>query len=75
MAISKTARPVKRHSTHLDEDNYNNLEKLKIKTGLSGNRIINQSLRYYTPHMVDEIVKNQKKINTLHTLSNERLGW
>ena len=36
MAVSNTARPVKRHSTFLDEDNYNNLEKLKIKTGLSG---------------------------------------
>ena len=61
MAVSNTEKLVKRHSTYLDEDNSVNLEKLKTKTGLSGNKIINQSLRYYTPLMVDEIVKIQRR--------------
>ena len=68
------ARTIKRHSSLLDEKNYNDMAKVKIKTGLSINRQINEAVsRFYIPHMTDEIVQMQKKTNTLHGLSNGRV--
>ena len=76
MTISYSARPIKRHSSLLDEENYNNMAKLRMKTGLSLNRQINEALsKFYIPHMTDEVVSRQKKINTLQSLSNDRLRW
>ena len=70
------ARTIKRHSSLLDEKNYNDMAKVKIKTGLSINRQINEAVsRFYTPHMTDEIVKIQKNNNTLRGLSDSRVGW
>ena len=70
------AKTVIRFSSLLDEKNYNDLAKVKIKTGLSMNRQINEAVaRFYIPHMTDEIVEIQKKTNTLHGLSNSRVGW
>ena len=70
------ARTIKRHSSLLDEKNYNDMAKVKIKTGLSINRQINEAVsRFYIPHMTDEIVKIQKKNNTLRGLSDSRIGW
>ena len=70
------ARAIKRHSSLLDEKNYNDMAKVKIKTGLSINRQINEAVsRFYIPHMTDEIVEIQKKNNTLHGLSDSRIGW
>ena len=72
------ARTIKRHSSLLDEKNYNDMAKvkIKIKTGLSINRQINEAVsRFYIPHMTDEIVKIQKNNNTLRGLSNSRIGW
>ena len=68
------ARTIKRHSSLLDEKNYNDMAKVKNKTGLSINRQINEAVsRFYIPHMTDEIVQMQKKTNTLHGLSNGRV--
>ena len=68
------ARTIKRHSSLLDEKNYNDLAKVKIKTGLSMNRQINEAVsRFYIPHMTDRLVEIQKKNNTLHGLSNSRV--
>ena len=70
------ARAIKRHSSLLDAENYNDMAKVKIKTGLSINRQINEAVsRFYIPHMTDEIVKIQKKNNTLRGLSDSRIGW
>ena len=70
------ARTIKRHSSLLDEKNYNDMAKVKNKTGLSINRQINEAVsRFYIPHMTDQIVEIQKKNNTLHGLSNSRVGW
>ena len=70
------AKTVIRFSSLLDEKNYNDLAKVKIKTGLSMNRQINEAVaRFYIPHMTDQIVEIQKKTNTLHGLSNSRVGW
>ena len=70
------ARAIKRHSSLFDENNYNDMAKVKIKTGLSINRQINEAVsRFYIPHMTDEIVKIQKKNNTLRGLSDTRIGW
>ena len=70
------ARTIKRHSSLLDEKNYNDMAKVKNKTGLSINRQINEAVsRFYIPHMTDQIVEIQKKTNTLHGLSNSRVGW
>ena len=70
------ARAIKRHSSLLDEKNYNDMAKVKIKTGLSINRQINEAVsRFYIPHMTDEIVKIQKNNNTLRGLSDSRIGW
>ena len=70
------ARTIKRHSSLLDEKNYNDMAKVKTKTGLSMNRQINEAVsRFYIPHMTDQIVEIQKKTNTLHGLSNSRVGW
>ena len=70
------AKTVIRFSSLLDEKNYNDLAKVKTKTGLSMNRQINEAVaRFYIPHMTDEIVEIQKKTNTLHGLSNSRVGW
>ena len=70
------AKTVIRFSSLLDEKNYNDLAKVKIKTGLSMNRQINEAVaRFYIPHMTDYIVEIQKKTNTLHGLSNSRVGW
>ena len=64
-----TARTLKRHSSFLDEENYDNMVKVRSKTGLSLNRQINEALaRFYIPYMTDEIVSRQKKINTLRSL-------
>ena len=52
------------------------MAKVKIKTGISINRQINEAVsRFYIPHMTDEIVKIQKKNNTLRGLSDNRIGW
>jgi len=68
------AKTVKRHSSLLDEQNYNNMKKVKVKTGLSMNHQINDAVsRFYIPHITDEIVKMQKKTNTLRGLSNSRV--
>ena len=68
------ARTIKRHSSLLDEKNYNDMAKVKIKTGLSINRQINEAVsRFYIPYMTDEIVQMQKQTNTLHGLSNGRV--
>ena len=68
------ARTIKRHSSLLDEKNYNDMAKVKIKTGLSMNRQINEAVsRFYIPHMTDRLVEIQKKNNTLHGLSNSRV--
>ena len=68
------ARTIKRHSSLLDEKNYNDMAKVKIKTGLSINRQINEAVsRFYIPHITDEIVQMQKKTNTLRGLSNNRV--
>ena len=68
------ARVIKRHSSLLDEKNYNDMAKVKIKTGLSINRQINEAVsRFYIPHITDEIVQMQKKTNTLRGLSNSRV--
>ena len=68
------ARTIKRHSSLLDEKNYNDMAKVKIKTGLSMNRQINEAVsRFYIPHMTNQIVEIQKKNNTLHGLSNSRV--
>ena len=68
------ARTIKRHSSLLDEKNYNDMAKVKSKTGLSINRQINEAVsRFYIPHITDEIVKLQKKTNTLRGLSNSRV--
>ena len=76
MALVNTARPIKRHSSFLDLENYENMTKVKNKTGLSLNRQINEALsKFYIPHMTDEVVSRQKKINTLQSLSNDRLRW
>ena len=70
------AKTIKRFSGLLDEKNYNDLAKVKIKTGLSMNRQINEAVsRFYIPHMTNQIVEIQKKTNTLHGLSNSRVGW
>ena len=70
------AKTIKRFSGLLDEKNYNDLAKVKIKTGLSMNRQINEAVsRFYIPHMTDEMVKIQKKNNTLRGLSDSRVGW
>ena len=70
------ARTIKRHSSLLVEKNYNDMAKVKNKTGLSINRQINEAVsRFYIPHITDEIVQMQKKTNTLHGLSNSRVGW
>ena len=70
------AKTIKRFTGLLDEKNYNDLAKVKSKTGLSMNRQINEAVsRFYIPHMTDQIVKIQKKSNTLHGLSNSRVGW
>ena len=70
------AKTIKRFSGLLDEKNYNDLAKVKIKTGLSMNRQINEAVsRFYIPHMTDRLVEIQKKTNTLHGLSNSRVGW
>ena len=76
MTISYSARPIKRHSSLLDEENYDNMAKLRMKTGLSLNRQINEALsKFYIPHMTDEIVSRQKKLNTLQSLSTDRVRW
>ena len=76
MALVNTARPIKRHSSFLDLENYENMTKVKNKTGLSLNRQINEALsKFYIPHMTDEIVSRQKKINTLQSLSVDRVRW
>ena len=68
------AKTVIRFSSLLDEKNYNDLAKVKIKTGLSMNRQINEAVsRFYIPHMTNQIVERQKKSNTLHGLSNSRV--
>ena len=68
------AKTVKRHSSLLDEQNYNNMKKVKVKTGLSMNQQINEAVsRFYIPHITDEIVQMQKKTNTLRGLSNNRV--
>jgi|ETNmetMinimDraft_23_1059889.scaffolds.fasta_scaffold828023_1 hypothetical protein len=68
------ARTIKRHSSLLDEKNYNDMAKVKNKTGLSINRQINEAVsRFYIPHITDEIVQMQKKTNTLRGLSNSRV--
>ena len=68
------AKTVIRFSSLLDEKNYNDLAKVKIKTGLSMNRQINEAVsRFYIPHMTDRLVEIQKKNNTLHGLSNNRV--
>ena len=68
------AKTIKRFSGLLDEKNYNDLAKVKIKTGLSMNRQINEAVsRFYIPHMTDQIVKIQKNNNPLHGLSNRRV--
>ena len=68
------AKTIKRFSGLLDEKNYNDLAKVKIKTGLSMNRQINEAVsRFYIPHMTDRLVEIQKKNNTLHGLSNNRV--
>ena len=68
------AKTVKRHSSLLDEQNYNNMKKVKVKTGLSMNQQINEAVsRFYIPHITDEIVQMQKKTNTLRGLSNSRV--
>ena len=68
------ARTIKRHSSLLDEKNYNDMAKVKNKTGLSINRQINEAVsRFYIPHITDEIVQMQKKSNTLRGLSNSRV--
>ena len=68
------ARTIKRHSSLLDEKNYNDMAKVKNKTGLSINRQINEAVaRFYIPHMTDRLVEIQKKNNTLHGLSNSRV--
>ena len=70
------ARTIKRHSSLLDEKNYNDMAKVKIKTGLSINKQINEAVsRFYIPHMTNQIVEIQKKTNTLDGLSNSRIGW
>ena len=70
------AKTIKRFSGLLDEKNYNDLAKVKIKTGLSMNRQINEAVsRFYIPHMTDRLVEIQKKNNTLRGLSNSRIGW
>jgi len=70
------ARTIKRHSSLLDEKNYNDMAKVKNKTGLSINRQINEAVsRFYIPHITDEIVQMQKKTNTLRGLSNSRVSW
>ena len=70
------ARTIKRHSSLLDEKNYNDMAKVKSKTGLSINRQINEAVsRFYIPHITDEIVQMQKKTNTLRGLSNSRVSW
>ena len=52
------------------------MAKVKIKTGISINRQINEAVsRFYIPHMTDEIVKIQKKNNTLRGLPDTRIGW
>ena len=68
------AKTVIRFSSLLDEKNYNDLAKVKIKTGLSMNRQINEAVsRFYIPHMTNQIVEIQKKSNTLRGLSNSRV--
>ncbi len=68
------ARTIKRHSSLLDEKNYNDMKKVKVKTGLSMNQQINEAVsRFYIPHITDEIVQMQKKTNTLRGLSNNRV--
>ena len=68
------ARTIKRHSSLLDAKNYNDMAKVKSKTGLSINRQINEAVsRFYIPHITDEIVQMQKKTNTLRGLSNSRV--
>ena len=70
------ARTIKRHSSLLDEKNYNDMKKVKVKTGLSMNRQINEAVsRFYIPHMTNQIVEIQKKSNTLRGLSNSKVGW
>ena len=70
------ARTIKRHSSLLDEKNYNDMKKVKVKTGLSMNQQINEAVsRFYIPHITDEIVQMQKKTNTLRGLSNSRVSW
>ena len=70
------AKTIKRFSGLLDEKNYNDLAKVKIKTGLSMNRQINEAVsRFYIPHMTNQIVEIQKNNNTLRGLSNSRVGW
>ena len=76
MTALNTARPIKRHSSFLDVENYENMNKVKDKTGLSLNRQINEAIaKFYIPHMTDEIVIRQKKINTLQSLSADRVRW
>ena len=76
MTALNTARPIKRHSSFLDVENYENMNKVKDKTGLSLNRQINEAIaKFYIPHMTDEIVSRQKKLNTLQSLSTDRVRW
>ena len=68
------ARTIKRHSSLLDAQNYDDMAKVKSKTGLSINRQINEAIsRFYIPHITDEIVQMQRKTNTLRGLSNSRV--
>ena len=68
------AKTIKRFTGLLDEKNYNDLAKVKSKTGLSMNRQINEAVsRFYIPHMTDRLVEIQKKSNTLRGLSNSRV--
>jgi len=70
------AKTTKRHSSFLDVNTYNDMKKVKVKTGLSMNQQINEAVsRFYIPHMTDQIVEIQKKTNTLRGLSNSRVSW
>ena len=76
MALVNTARPIKRHSSFLDLENYENMNKVKDKTGLSLNRQINEAIaKFYIPHMTDEIVKVQRKPSSLPSLPTGRVMW
>jgi hypothetical protein len=69
------AKTTKRHSSFLDVQNYKDMKKVKVKTGLSMNQQINEAVsRFYIPHMTDRLVEAQKKTNTLHGLSPTNSG-